>query len=265
MTLQRLETIVGGYGATVVALSGGVDSAVVAAAAARALGSRAVAITAVSPTLPDEEAALAADVARRLGLRHERVDSHELDDPAYRRNAGDRCFWCKTELFALADALRVRLGFDAVADGTLPEDLLGHRPGLAAARERGVRHPLVEAGMPKSAVREVARALDLPVWDRPSFACLGSRFPKGTEVTPDKVGRVGRAERAVRALGFGQVRVRWHEVGPDLLARIELTPVDAARLADDTVRKAVDAACRDEGFRWVTVDLLGYGSAPPIS
>lgn len=263
--MSALHAILSGYGSVVVALSGGVDSAVVAAVAAGALRSRVVALTAVSATMPEEEAAIAADVARQLGLRHEVVASEELASEGYRRNAGDRCYFCKATLFAHAEALRDRLGFAVVADGTLPEDLGGHRPGLRAATEHRVRHPLVEAGLDKVAVRALARELGLPVWDKPSFACLGSRFPKGTEVTREKVLRVGAAEAGVRRLGFRQVRVRWHEVGADLLARVELPAEDVGRLADADLRRAVDAACRASGFRWVTVDLLGYGAAPSIA
>ncbi len=263
--LARLESIISGYSSAVVALSGGVDSALVAAVAARVLGDRAVAVTALSPTLPEAEAATAVEVARLVGITHQLVSADELSSEGYRRNAGDRCYFCKSELFRLTEHVRAARMFAVVADGTLPEDLTGHRPGLRAASEHQVHHPLVEAGATKDEVRAAARSLGLPVWDKPSFACLGSRFPRGTEVTLDKVRRVGAAEAVARSLGLGQVRVRWHEVGTDVLARVEVVESEFSRFADPGVRNAVVRACKDAGFRWVTVDLVGYGQTASVS
>jgi len=243
-----------------VAFSGGVDSALVAWVAHEQLGARAVALTALSPTLPEEEAAEARRLAEQAGLRHVVVESHELDDPRYRANDGTRCYFCKSELFGLTERKRVELGLDWVADGTLLDDLGGHRPGLRAAAENRVRHPLVEARLRKGDVRAIARSLGLPVGDKPSFVCPGSRFPTGTSVTLGRVRRVAAAERALRAAGFRQFRGRWHEVGDDVLARIELEPADIARLAAPGARESVTEACRGAGFRWVTLDLVGYGS-----
>lgn len=242
------------------AFSGGVDSALVARVAHDVLGDRAVAFTARSPTLPEEEADIAEAFAASLGMRHEIVDSRELDDPRYRANDGTRCYFCKSELFTLAEARREELGLAWVVDGTLVDDLRGHRPGLRAASENRVRHPLVEAELGKEAVRALARELGVPLWDKPSFACLGSRFPAGTPVTLEKVRRVAAAERALRQAGFRQFRVRWHELGDDVLARIELDVSDIPRLAEPGVRDGVVAACRTAGFRWVTLDMVGYGA-----
>ncbi len=256
----------------VVTFSGGVDSALVLAAAVEALGDRALALTAVSPTLPIEETEAAISLARALGARHELVDAHELDNEAYAANTGDRCYHCKTELFRLAGEAALRLGAAAVVDGTILDDLGDHRPGLRAAAENGVRHPLVDVGFDKAQVRATAKALGIAAWDKPSFACLGSRFAPGTRVTLDRLLRVARLESALRREGFRQFRVRYQRVAGDggsgegsggagaEEARIELDPSEIARMVEAGVRERVLTAGREAGFAWVTVDLAGYRS-----
>lgn len=244
----------------IVTFSGGVDSALVLAAAIQAIGDRALALTAVSPTLPIEETEAAITLARELGARHELVDAHELEVEAYAANTGDRCYHCKSELFDLAAAEASRRGAGAVVDGTIVDDLGDDRPGLRAAAEHGVRHPLLDVGYTKAAVRATARALGIRAWDKPSFACLGSRFAPGTRVTLDRVLRVARVETALRREGFRQFRVRYHLVGSDEHARIELGGDELGRMVEPGVRERVVRAGRAEGFSRVTLDLEAYGT-----
>jgi uncharacterized protein len=252
--LVRLESIVLGYGPTVTAFSGGVDSTLVAAVAHRVHGSAALAVTGVSPSLATAERLDAAALADHLGLRHRELVTDELARPEYRANAGDRCFHCKTELFERLDDLARAEGFAVVCSGDNLDDLGGHRPGLRAARELAVRQPLVEAGLGKSVVRAMAGALGLPNHDKPAAPCLASRVPDGTSVDASILAQVERAEAAVRALGFPILRVRHHgEVG-----RVE---VPIARLAEALERReSILAAVRDAGYRHVALDLSGFRS-----
>ena len=258
--LQRLREILAAMDSVLVTFSGGVDSALVARTAHEVLGDRAVALIATSPTLPVEELIAARQVAEESGFALLEVDAHELDRDGYAANAGNRCYFCKTELFDLAEHERNRLGLAWVADGTLVDDLGDDRPGLVAAGEHRVRHPLVEARLSKADVRRVALALGMSVWDKPSFACLGSRFPAGTAITEDKLRRVARVETALRDLGLRQFRVRWHEIGDRVLARIEVEPAELSWLAAPERRDPVVRVCREAGFAWVTLDLVGYQS-----
>ena len=272
-TVAALSRVLASYESVVVAFSGGVDSALVARVAHQVLGDRAVALIGVSDTLPPEELDLARKTAIEGGFPVVEAMAHELEREGYARNTGDRCYFCKTELFDIAEQERARRGFAVVADGTLLDDLVGHRPGLKAASEHAVRHPLVEAGLRKADVRALAKSLGMTVWDKPSFACLGSRFPVGTRVTDVKVRRVAAAETELRRLGFRQFRVRWHEVprsvegGDDVLARIEVDPSEIGLLASQSARESIVSVCKEAGFRWVTMDLVGYPSpeAPKTS
>lgn len=256
--LDRLRSLVRDMGSVLVTFSGGVDSALVLKVAVDTLGDRALALTADSPTFPPEECAEARRFALEIGARHLVVAAHELEREGYARNTGDRCYFCKTELFDLARDTAAARGIPWILDGTIVDDLKGHRPGLVAAAEHAVRHPLVEAGFTKADVRAAALALGMPVWDKPSFACLGSRFSVGTRVTLGRVTRVGRIESAIRAHGFRQFRVRFHELGGTELLRIEVEIDDLGRLLAPGVREDIVAACRAEGFSWITLDMEGY-------
>jgi len=252
--LSALEAHIEQMGSVLVCYSGGIDSALVLAVAVRRLGERAVGLTAVSPSLPARELEEAARIAQAIGARHELVSSRELERPGYQKNGPDRCFHCKTELYELAEQERARLGLAVVLNGTNQDDLGDHRPGLRAAENAAVRSPLLELGLGKAAVRALARELGLPTWDKPAAACLSSRIPYGTSVTPERLHQVEALERALQDLGFRQVRVRYHGA----VARIEVAPAELARLIEPSVASEVTRAGRAAGFDFVTADLLGY-------
>jgi uncharacterized protein len=246
----------------VVAYSGGVDSAYLAWAAHRALGPRLLAVTAVSPSYPRSHRETAARVAREVGFRHEWIDSHEHERAEYARNAPDRCYFCKTELFDLLERLRAERGFAAVAYGINRDDTGDFRPGHRAAEEHLVLSPLLDAALGKREIRELSAAAGLETAELPASACLSSRVPYGMEVTPEKLAQIDRAEDALRALGYRQLRVRHHGD----LARVELAREEMPRaLAPDALR-AISRALHDAGFRWVALDVDGYrmGSANEI-
>jgi uncharacterized protein len=241
-------------GSVLVCYSGGVDSAFVLAVAHAELGSRAVGMTAVSPSLAPAEKEEAISVARAIGAEHRLVESHEIDDPSYVANNPDRCFHCKSELYSIAVKKRAEWDLAAIVNGTNTDDLGDYRPGLEAAREAGVVSPLVELGFTKADVREGAAAMGLSVWDKPAAACLSSRIPYGTQVTRERLSQIGGLEADLRGLGFRQVRVRWH----DNLARIELSVSELTRAADPSVRDRIVEAGKRHGFKYVTLDLAGY-------
>ena len=252
---QTLRSIIGELPGAIVAYSGGADSAFLADVAHDVLGSRMTAITAVSESLAPDERVAAADVARARGWHHEEIATHEIERHEYRRNEPDRCFHCKDELFDVLDALALERGA-AVLVGTNADDTGDFRPGLRAAREHGVRAPLLEAGLHKEEIRELSRARGLPTWDKPASACLASRIAYGIEVTPERLDRVARAESFLRARGLRQLRVRDHGD----LARIEVPASDIDRCADPVARAAIVEHLKELGFTHVTLDLEGFRS-----
>ncbi len=259
--LSQLDGLLETLGSVLVCYSGGVDSAFLLAAAKRVLGARAIGMTAVSPSLAPAELDDAVRVAREIGADHRVVESAEIHDPSYQKNAPDRCFYCKSELYRIAEQRRVEWGLAHVVNGTNVDDLGDYRPGLEAAKNAGVRSPFVELGMTKEDVREGARRAGLGIWDKPAAACLSSRIPFGTSVTPERLERIGRFEASLRGLGFRRVRVRYHAVGADqdkAFARIELDPSEIPRACSEGVREAIVEAGTRAGFLYAAVDLRGY-------
>lgn len=241
-------------GSLIVALSGGADSVYLAWAAQRALGERALSATALSPSFAAHDRAAVDDFVRAFGIHHLFVQTHEMENPAYRANAPDRCFYCKDELFSVLDALAQKRGFHATAYGVNADDTLDFRPGHRAATEHRVLAPLLDAGLRKAEIRQLSRRAGLPTWDRPASACLASRVPYGTEVTPERLTLIERGEAALRELGFRQFRVRLH----DNLARVEIAPEEMDRAFSKDMSAAISQVLKHAGFTYVALDLEGY-------
>jgi pyridinium-3,5-biscarboxylic acid mononucleotide sulfurtransferase len=256
--LDALSRTLTDYGHVVVAFSGGVDSAFLLKVAVDVLGERCHAVTAVSPTMARSEIRAASELAARLGLgdRHHVVESHELEVPGFADNPTHRCALCKTELMAVASPIAHALGDVPIVLGTNVDDLGDVRPGIAAARERGALMPMVDVGLTKPEIRELSRALELPTWDKPQLACLSSRFPYGTKITPGRLRQVDEFEDGLRALGFRQLRVRFH----DAIARLEIDGDDLARVVAPGVREQIVALGKQLGFAYVALDLAGFRS-----
>lgn len=250
---DRLVELLREMGGCVIGFSGGVDSTFLFAMAAQELGARALAVTATSETYPERELREAKELAERIGGRHRVIASEELDIPGFAENPKDRCYYCKSELFTKLKAVAREEGIDHVLDGSNTDDRGDYRPGRRALRELEVRSPLEEAGLDKADIRELSKAMELPTWNKPSFACLSSRFPYGVTITREKLSVVGRAEEALRDLGLRTVRVRHHGD----VARLELGPEEFGRVVDG-LREEVVSKVKEAGYTYVALDLQGY-------
>jgi uncharacterized protein len=240
-----------------VAFSGGVDSAVVAKAAAVALGDAAVAVTGISASLAAGELEAAEELAEQIGIRHVVIPTDELAKPDYLKNAPDRCFHCKTELYTQLERLLPQLGVKTIVNGANADDLGDYRPGMQAAAQHRIHSPLAECGITKAEVRELAAAWGLPVWDKPATPCLSSRIAYGEEVTPERLAMIDRAEQFLRSRGLVNLRVRYHHGD---LARLEVPLADLPRLCDGDFRRELTVELRRLGFKFVTLDLEGFRS-----
>ena len=255
--LKNLHTIFQEMEHAVVAYSGGVDSTFLLKVAVDALGERAVGLTAISESYPERELEEARIIARDMGARLIEVRTAEIERSEYRSNAGDRCYFCKSELFDVAAREAERLNLGNLCYGAIPDDLGDHRPGMTAASEWSVRAPLIEAGISKEEIRLLSKQAGLPTWNKPATACLASRFPYGTEISRERLAQVERCENLLKDLGLVEFRARFHEH----LVRIELGHLELQRVfAEPTLRDQIVTGCKDVGFRFVTIDLEGYRS-----
>jgi len=254
--LDVLRAIFAPMTSVIVAFSGGVDSTFVLKVAHEVLGDRVLALTTTSPTMPDDDRRSALEMAQLIGVRHMVIESNELEVPGYAANPINRCYLCKSNLFTVCEAKAAELGIAEIVDGLNLDDLHDYRPGMQAASERRVRHPLVEANLTKAEIRELSRSMGLPTWDRPASPCLSSRFPYGTQITEEGLRKVEQGEQLLHALGFRVARVRYHGD----VARLELETSEIQRIFDPAEREIVDREFKKIGFRFVAVDLKGFRS-----
>ena len=255
--MDALKSILADMGSVIVAYSGGTDSAFLAATAHEVLGDRTLAVTAKSPSLAPSELREAVELAERLGLNHRIIETHEVEREDYAANNPNRCFFCKDELYTYLSAYAEDEGYNGIVNGTNTDDLGDFRPGLNAAKQYGVRSPMVEADLSKPEIRELSKDMDLPTWDKPAQACLSSRIPYGSMVTVEALTRIAQAEEYLHdEIGIRQLRVRHH----DTVARIEVEPQDFVTLTDEAVREQVVRKFRENGYSYVTLDLQGFRS-----
>ncbi len=254
---ERLRTIIGELGSVVIGYSGGVDSTLLLKVATDVLGAKAIAVIGKSETYPTAEYEEAAALAKSFGARHVEVSTEETDVLKFQENPPDRCYFCKTELFSKLTDIAQRENIPWIADGTITDDVGDFRPGMRAKKENNVRSPLLEAELSKDDVREISWHLNLPTWDKPSFACLSYRFPYGFGIKKENLTKVDRAETLLRGAGFKYFRVRHHD---EKTARIEVGAEELHRLLDDTLRLSLVTQLKELGFTYVTLDLQGYRS-----